>query len=93
MIDISFNNSSYFVSIVSVAASTDDTGVSAEILFRVDIDHLSTFRRSEGIVTIILLERFECIRVLTPVHFGTDKLKSRQSVSEIGFTSFGSHEK
>lgn len=93
MIDISFNNGSYFVSIVPFFTSTDNTGISTEIPFRIDINHPPAFRRGAGVITITLPERPAGIRVIDPAHFRADKLKGRQSAPEIRSASFRLHGK
>ncbi len=51
VVDISFDNSPDFIGIIPFFGSADRSGISTKILFRVDVDHSPTFRRSTRVVT------------------------------------------
>ena len=51
MVDISFDNSPDFIGIIPFFGAADRFGISTKILFRVDVDHPPTFRRSTRVVT------------------------------------------
>ena len=51
VVDISFDNSPDFIGIIPFFGAADRSGISTKILFRVDVDHPPTFRRSTRVVT------------------------------------------
>ena len=51
VVDISFDNSPDFIGIIPFLGAADRSGISTKILFRVDVAHPPTFRRSTRVVT------------------------------------------
>lgn len=43
VVDISFDNRSDFIGIIPFFGSTDCSGISTKILFRIDVNHTTTF--------------------------------------------------
>jgi hypothetical protein len=61
------------ISEIPFFCSTDCSGISAEILFGINVYHPSTGRCRARIVTVADTMGFFCHLILFPFHFGTDK--------------------
>ena len=73
VVDISFDNSSYFRGATPFFGSADCSGISTQILFRTDINH--TIASGSGSFATALFMRFFGGWIVSPYHFGTDKLE------------------
>lgn len=84
MIDVSFNNSPYFVSTVPFFGIPDGTRICTEVFFRIDINHAAAFRGSAGGSTQALPVIFPRGFIGYPFDLGTDELVSGHIAAEFG---------
>ena len=81
----------YLVSGVPFFGATDCSRVSAEILFRLHIDHSSTGRRGTGIVAVADAFGFFGCFVVFPFHFRADELHGGNPTAQVRFAAFPFH--
>lgn len=93
MVDLPFHSGSYFISTVPFIGSPHSSGISAKILFRIDIDHPATLGRSTWIFTMAYSMSFFGNFIVFPTHLRAYKLESRKSAPEMRTAGFGSHGK
>ena len=86
VINPSLNNSSDFVCIIPFFGATDCSRISTEIFFGINIDHTATSCSGTGIFTAALSVSPPDGFVIDPIHFGTDKFISDNSVFGFGGT-------
>ena len=81
----------YLVSGVPFFGATDCSRVSAEILFRIHVDHSTTGRRCTGIVAVADTFGFFGCFVVFPFHFRADKLHGGNPAAQVRFAAFPFH--
>ena len=69
----------------------DGTGICPEALLGINVDHPSAGRIRAGILTVADTPFTLILFVVLPFHFGAYKLHSRQSATQMGFTSLPAH--
>src|SRR5699024_3594975 len=72
VVDISFDNSPFSIGVISFLGSADRSGISQQILFRIDITHTPASGSGTRIFTAALSERFLGGFLVSPSHFGAD---------------------
>lgn len=92
MVDGTLYGGTYFVSFIPFLCSTDNTGISAKILFRIKIYHPSTAGRGTGMFTKALSMTLLRGYITDPFDLGADKFKTNESVIPLG-SSFMFHGK
>lgn len=92
MLDISFNNSPDLIGIVPFLCSTECTGISPEVFFRIYINHASAWWRSTGAVTAAEPIVFASLFIMTPFDFRAYKFISCYTTAEL-WNSFIFHRK
>lgn len=90
MVDGFFNIHPELVSAVPLCGTSDGSGIGAEILFGIHINHATTGRRGAGIITVAD-SAFGFFAVF-PFHFGTYVLYRRQSTAQMCFAAFPAHQ-
>lgn len=80
VVDISFDNSPYFIGAIPFFGSADRSGISAQILFRIDINHTTASGSGTRIYATALSMRFLGGFIVSPYHFRTDKLECGNKV-------------
>ena len=81
VVDISFDNSPCFIGVIPFFGSADRSGISAQILFRIDINHTPASGSGTRIFATALSVRFLGGFLVSPSHFGADKLESGNTAS------------
>ena len=81
VVDSFFNIYPYFIGTVQFFCTADCSGVSEEILFRINVNHSSAGGRCAGAAAVADTFGFLCCFVVLPFHFGTDKLHGWNSTS------------
>lgn len=84
MIDVSFNNSPYFVSTVPFFGIPDGAGICTEVFFWIDVNHAAAFRGSAGGSTQALPVIFPSGFIVYPFELRTDELVSVHTTAEFG---------
>ena len=81
VVDISFDNSPYFIGVIPFFGSADRSGISTQILFWIDINHTTASGSGARIFAAALSMRFLGGFIVSSYHFGADKLESGNTAS------------
>lgn len=84
VVDVTFNSSSDFVSIIPFFYSTNCTRISTKIFFGICVNHSSTGRCGAWIIAMTDSFVFTGVRVLHPFDFWIHKLVSCNTAFEFG---------
>ena len=82
VIDGALDRCADLVGSVPFFRSTDNSGVEAEILFWVDVDHTSAVGSCAGISAVAATMMLSIV-ALVPAHFGTDELIGFQATAQV----------
>lgn len=93
VIDGFFNIYSDFIGGIPFLGAADCSRISAEVLFRINVDHPSTGRCCTRSITMTYTFGFVCDAVPFPFHFGADKFHGWKTTAQMRFTSFPFHGK
>ncbi|GFI46370.1 hypothetical protein IMSAGC019_01684 [Lachnospiraceae bacterium] len=91
VVDGFFNIYSDFVGGIPFLGATDGSGISAKVLFRINVGHPSTGRCRTRSITMAYTFCFLCDAVPFPFHFGTDKFHGRKAAAQMGSAPFPFH--
>ena len=91
VVDGFFNIYTYFVSVVPFFCPADCSGVSTEILFRINVYHSSTGRSRTRVITVADTFGFLSCFVVFPFHFWADKFHGWKPAAQMGVTAFPFH--
>ena len=91
VVDGFFNIYSDFAGGIPFPGATDCPGISAEVLFRINVDHPSTGRCRTRSITMAYAFCFLCDAVPFPFHFGTDKFHGWKAAAQMGSAPFPFH--
>ncbi len=91
MVDRFFNIPPDLISAVPFCAASDGSGIGAEILLGIHIDHAAAGRRGAGIITVADPAFGFGLFVVLPFHFGAYVLYRRQPTAQIRFAAFPAH--
>ena len=93
LVDVFFNVPPDLISIYPFGCTSQDTRVSAEILFGIKVEHSSTGRVCTGVFTVADTFGFTGGFVILPLHFRTNKFHGRKTAAQMGFASLPFHGK
>ena len=91
VVDGFFNIYSDFVGGIPFLGATDCSGISAKVLFWINVDHPSTGRCRTRSITMAYTFCFLCEAVPFPFHFGTDKFHGWKAAAQMGSAPFPFH--
>ena len=91
VVDGFLNIHSDFVGGIPFPGTTDCSGISAKVLFRINVDHSSTGRCRTRSITMAYTFCFLCDAVPFPFHFGTDKFHGWKDAAQMRSATFPFH--
>lgn len=91
VVDRFLNIYSDFVGGIPFLGATDCSGISAKVLFRINVDHSSAGRCCTWGITMAYTFCFLCDAVPFPFHFGTDKFHGWKTAAQMRFAPFPFH--
>ncbi len=93
VVDGFFNIYSDFVGGIPFPGATDGSGISAKVLFRINVDHPSAGRSGAWMITVAYAFGFLCGAVPFPIHFGAYEFHGRKPAAQMGSASLTLHGK
>ena len=91
VVDGFLNIYSDFVGGIPFRGAADCSGISAKVLFRINVDHSSTGRCCTRSITMAYTFCFLCDAVPFPFHFGADKFHGWKAAAQMGSAPFPFH--